>query len=389
MLDLATLLLLLTTSATVLGVATLVVAVRTSRLPGLYLWSWALLANAISYGSFGLRMIGLEAVSIVVSNAFTTLSMVLFIVALLRFHRVELASLTRVALWLAALTGAVIGVLLVEQHELRNAINVVLHMTLMLTMAWVAWWRPAGTARLTGELLIMFGALAVALVFVWRASVMLSGAPLPAPLFVPPQVQNVTYLVAFVALLTNTIGFVLMQMERAVLGERELATRDPLTGAFNRRELMRLLDQLLRQSQRHAQPLALLMVDIDHFKRVNDTFGHALGDTVLREVAERMQARLRAYDLLARYGGEEFVVVLPNSAAEAALSVAESLRATVAAAAVAIPGGSEPLTVTVSIGVHARVASAEPGEAERLLAACDVALYAAKRRGRDRVEASR
>lgn len=387
--DLATLLLLLTASATVLGIATLVVAVRITHLPGLYLWSWALLANALSYGSFGLRLVGMESVSIVISNGFTTLSMVLFIVALLRFHRVELTPLTRVALWLAALAGAAIGVLMVAQHEARNAINVVLHTALVLTMAWVAWRRPAGTARLTGELLIMFGALALAVVFMWRASVMLSGAPLPAPLYVPLQVQNATYLAAFVALLTNTIGFVLMQMERAVLGEREIATRDPLTGVFNRRELMRLLDQLLRQSQRHAQPLALLMIDIDHFKRVNDTFGHAVGDRVLREVAQRVQARLRAYDLLARYGGEEFVVVLPNSAEEAAMSVAESLRATVAAAAVPIAERRAPLTVTVSIGVHACVASADTGEAERLLAACDVALYEAKRRGRDRVEASR
>lgn len=157
-----------------------------------------------------------------------------------------------------------------------------------------------------------------------------------------------------------------------------LAHRDALTGLHNRRWLQARLEDELARQRRSCQPLALLLLDVDHFKHVNDTLGHAEGDNVLKGVARCLQAGSRATDAAARFGGEEFVVLLPDTPLEGALAVAEKLRAAVAQA----PG--MPLPVTISIGV----AMALPGDgraAAALLERADRALYAAKAAGRNRV----
>lgn len=155
---------------------------------------------------------------------------------------------------------------------------------------------------------------------------------------------------------------------------------DHLTGLHNRRHMEEHLRAQLSASCRHGHPLTVLLVDVDHFKRVNDTVGHTAGDQVLQEVARRMQAGLRGEDLLGRWGGEEFLVLLPFTGAEAARVLAERLRATLAAVPVVADGQS--LSVTVSVGGAAAQA---PG-AHDLLALADLALYACKQAGRDRVE---
>ncbi|PHK96950.1 PleD family two-component system response regulator [Pseudoroseomonas rhizosphaerae] len=157
----------------------------------------------------------------------------------------------------------------------------------------------------------------------------------------------------------------------------ELAVTDSLTGLRNRRYITRHLEGLLRSGQ-----AALLLLDVDRFKAVNDTHGHAAGDMVLRVVAQRMKEHLRAVDVLARFGGEEFVVAMANATEEEAMQVAERLRTAVAEEAVRLEGGMS-LRITASIGV----ALARPGEGlQQLMAAADAALYRAKGNGRDRVE---
>lgn len=157
----------------------------------------------------------------------------------------------------------------------------------------------------------------------------------------------------------------------------ELAVTDSLTGLRNRRYITRHIEGLLRSGR-----AALLLLDVDRFKTVNDTFGHAVGDLVLREVAGRMREHLRAVDVVARFGGEEFVIAMAGATEEEALQVADRLRA--AMGEKPIPTGrGESLSITVSIGV----AVAGQGEAlARLTAAADAALYRAKAKGRDRVE---
>jgi len=161
----------------------------------------------------------------------------------------------------------------------------------------------------------------------------------------------------------------------------EMALIDPLTGMYNQRYLMRHLRGLLEGGQNRE--LAVLMVDVDHFKAVNDDYGHAAGDKALRAIADTLRGNTRAFDSLARYGGEEFVVVMPGTAIDDALQAAERLREAVAATPFAYEPGRS-VRLTVSIGAACCPLHANTPEA--LLRAADVALYAAKRAGRNRVE---
>jgi two-component system cell cycle response regulator len=164
----------------------------------------------------------------------------------------------------------------------------------------------------------------------------------------------------------------------------ELALTDSLTGVYNRRYMATHLPSVMKQAADAAKPLALFMIDIDHFKRVNDTYGHPAGDEVLRAVARRIADTVRQIDTVARMGGEEFVAVMPDARADIAVRIAERLRQAVAEDAVAdarAPGGR--IAVTISIGV----ALAHPGDtADTLIQRADAALYRAKQSGRNRVE---
>jgi len=165
-----------------------------------------------------------------------------------------------------------------------------------------------------------------------------------------------------------------------LLGENErLATRDSLTGLANRRLFDESLQREVARARRLATPLSLLVLDVDHFKQVNDTYGHQTGDAVLREVSEALVANTKNYDVAARYGGDEFVVLLPGCSREDAMRVAERVRNGIARAV-----GEAP--VTISAGVASVPDNAS--DAERLMAAADAALYDAKRTGRDRVAGS-
>ncbi len=160
---------------------------------------------------------------------------------------------------------------------------------------------------------------------------------------------------------------------------RRMAVIDELTGIYNRRYCFDELQRLVGLTQRHDSPLSLLMIDLYHFKKVNDTHGHQAGDEVLRHAAATMRTTLRGTDTLCRYGGEEFVALLPEIGQAAALQTAERLRATLAAA----PCTTETavITVTVSVGV----ATWRAGDTdETLLARADGALYHAKEEGRNR-----
>jgi len=164
---------------------------------------------------------------------------------------------------------------------------------------------------------------------------------------------------------------------------RHAATHDSLTGLLNRSEIFVMLERELERSRRERQPLAVMLADIDYFKKVNDTLGHLFGDETLRDIARRFHSRLRVYDSVGRYGGEEFLLVLPNCEAEAAMERANELRETIAATPV-VNAGQERV-VTASIGVAISDCTGIK-EIEGLLNRADAALYAAKENGRNRVE---
>jgi two-component system, cell cycle response regulator len=166
---------------------------------------------------------------------------------------------------------------------------------------------------------------------------------------------------------------------------REQATHDGLTGLLNRSSILALLERELSRSQREAQPLSLLVVDLDRFKEINDNHGHLAGDAVLQQTAAQMKSSIRGYDALGRYGGEEFLVVLPGCSGEDAVVHAERIRKGVAG--MTALSDSLQLSVTCSIGVSFR-STPGTGDARALVREADEALYLAKNRGRNRVELS-
>jgi diguanylate cyclase (GGDEF)-like protein len=161
----------------------------------------------------------------------------------------------------------------------------------------------------------------------------------------------------------------------------EQASHDALTGLSNRASVLATLDRERNRAAREGQSLGVVLADLDHFKHINDTFGHLAGDEVLRQAARRMVAALRPYDTVGRYGGEEFLVVLPGCDPAAALGLAERLRERVAAEPVEVERGS--IRVTLSLGVTAWEQVSD-GDVVALLRAADAALYAAKSAGRNR-----
>jgi diguanylate cyclase (GGDEF)-like protein len=202
---------------------------------------------------------------------------------------------------------------------------------------------------------------------------------------VRPYQQRVMYAALGSFALLVLLGFLFGRPILRTLGDfRRIASQavtDALTGLANRRSFDEELALEWRRAERVGDPLALILADIDDFKQVNDTYGHQLGDEVLRKVAETLGSGVRQVDLAARYGGEEFAVIVPESDLAGAARLAERLRTDLLKAQVELPGGTQ-LRVTASFGVAIK---GELTRAEQLIAAADEALYEAKRAGKNRV----
>ena len=162
----------------------------------------------------------------------------------------------------------------------------------------------------------------------------------------------------------------------------ELALTDSLTGLYNRRYMETHLETLIEKAAKTQRPLGLVMIDIDHFKPINDNFGHDAGDEVLRQFASRVQGSVRGIDLACRYGGEEFVIVMPDADLAIAEAVGERLRRHIAAEPFLVTKGLNKLDVTISVGIAMRLEGDGP---DAILKRADEALYRAKRDGRNRV----
>ncbi|GAA2368762.1 hypothetical protein Cme02nite_73480 [Catellatospora methionotrophica] len=212
-----------------------------------------------------------------------------------------------------------------------------------------------------------------------------------ADLVLVGRLSLVTLVVTTLLLLGLLVRQVVATRDRARLtqGLRTAAITDQLTGLYNRRFFKEMIDVEAERSDRRGLPLSLVLIDLDHFKEVNDTYGHTVGDAVLTDVGQRLRREVRGSDLLCRYGGEEFVCLLPGTGAQAAYELAERLRQTLRSTPVIVPGMAEPVLLTASLGV----ATAEPGlrgrvDTDALINEADQAVYRAKALGRDRVVGS-
>ncbi len=175
------------------------------------------------------------------------------------------------------------------------------------------------------------------------------------------------------------------QLQKERQSFENLAFTDPLTGLYNRRMFLEIAKKNINEAKRYNEPLSLIMLDIDHFKRINDTYGHDIGDVVLKFLASILKNNVRASDIIARWGGEEFIILLPKTELKQAYKVAEKIRKIVEMSTIKLPDG-ERLNFTISLGV-----SSFGGyeDLEELIKKADIALYEAKRKGRNRTEVYR
>ncbi len=168
----------------------------------------------------------------------------------------------------------------------------------------------------------------------------------------------------------------------------EMAVTDQLTGLYNRRYLASHLSAMFDRAFWTGQPLSIMVLDLDHFKAINDTYGHDAGDKVLQEFADRVRGSVRAIDLACRYGGEEFLIAMPDTDKKYAAVVAERLREQVAEKKIVVNGGRDEVAVTVSIGISCTDDGSEEDTSQKLVKRADEALYEAKSSGRNRVSQS-
>ncbi len=285
-----------------------------------------------------------------------------FVYGLLRQRRNRLA----VALiWLEVLVHAGIGSLLIGWDS-------GFHLFLLMFIPAIVVGTPRRWAATMVVVLLLFY-----LGLQWACAAL--GALSPLPPWTLQLVQSVNVAMIFALFYTMAAYY----RATVIKAERRLfaaATTDALTGLVNRSQFHALAQAELARQRRIGSPTALVLADIDHFKRINDTHGHEAGDQVLAQVASALRQGLREGDVLARWGGEEFLILLPSTALERAAALAERLRLAVAALPLAV--GGQPLSVTVSLGVAPVDAE---GELQAATASADLALYASKRDGRNRV----
>ncbi|WP_124951126.1 GGDEF domain-containing protein [Sulfuriferula thiophila] len=212
--------------------------------------------------------------------------------------------------------------------------------------------------------------------FIWH-----SHAGIYQGVYTQLPVNTLLFFIATVVQLFVTFGFVLMLNNRLVAEVQKLALRDMLTGAFNRRDLEAEAAVQWARHLRTGDTLAIMMLDIDLFKSVNDQYGHQTGDEVLRHLARIAQSVIRGDDYFARYGGEEFCILMPSTTEQEALVLAERLRTTYAAATIEFSG--KPMNSTISVGIADSMQT--DSSFSSLIAAADQALYRAKQEGRNRV----
>ncbi|WP_416401055.1 GGDEF domain-containing protein [Alicycliphilus denitrificans] len=376
--DLPTMLLMTVASSVTMAVA--IVAVRhNARKDGLGLWSIALLLHACAYVLLALRGRVPDMVSVVLANIVLSGVFALMLAAVLQFQG-------RVPRWwqtaVPVAATAVLFTVFVEHYVARLVIAGMLFSAQLGLSLW-ALWRPPQPTPGRGARLIMVGVTLQAVSLMARAALAVGGQMPTAGLLEASPIQFLTFFATFVVVILSSLGMIFMVKDRADADNRYFATHDELTGVANRRALIQALDRDVAHAVRSGEPYALLMLDVDHFKSVNDGHGHRAGDQVLCHVAAILRARLRAQDLVGRYGGEEFVVLLPGTPARGAAGLAETLREAVEQTPCEYGGRAIP--VTVSIGVCG--ARLEGGDTwDRLIHAADQALYAAKAAGRNRVE---
>lgn len=347
---------------------------RAEDADGLRLWTAALALQALVFGLFFLRNLIPGFFSILLANTGLSVSYSLFLAAICQFQQ---RHLSRLLFWCPPVVVAVAFSFLMANISARIIVGGLVFITQILLVFCALLsrhYRVSGRGKylLASGLGIMISVLAMRIL---------------SAIFVPDQltsilretpIQVLTFLAAFITLILTSNGFVLMIKERADERIRLMAMKDRLTGIWNRIRLEEAAQLEIARLERYGHPVSLIMVDLDHFKEINDQFGHTMGDVVLKEFCAVVQGCIRTTDLLGRWGGEEFLILLPNSGFANAAPLAERIRAAVEQHEFA---GRHRITASLGFAV-----CQSTDTWDSWLDRADKALYRAKNAGRNRVE---
>ena len=357
------------------------VARKTDDSAPLRMWTWGNWSMLLAFALLFSRLFGPLWLSSIGGNIFLLLGFALYSQAIFLF----LHGTAQRALWVALCVSCVAVAAVYPLMDLAQRANVY-SLLCVLMLAPGVWhivrhgWAQEPSLRTVA---LTMGLCAFGLVF--RAIQAWIDPVTFGDIMQPGQGPAITFLVASMCLLGSGFGFILAVLERTASHMKTLATHDGLTDCLNRNAAVALLDNTLQRAQRTGESTSLVMLDLDHFKTVNDKYGHRTGDDVLRKFAQTARLHLRGSDVLARMGGEEFAIILPATDAVGAVYVAESVRAAVEAMVVSdLKDGT--VSVTVSAGVACVAGGGAPATPDQLYQRADAALYAAKAAGRNRIE---
>ena len=339
-------------------------------------WCLALLAGCVSFGALAFRDIVPDVSSIMLVNASLAAGIAAQGAAIDQFEQRKSPTYR-----LVLLIGAAVAVSFVSNIAHRVAIFGLVFGSGYIWLALMSY-RLATASRVVRAIMMVSFGLATVL-FLMRTSVAMLNPRAMQVMTAPNIWQSLTMAASFLVVTCSSFGYLLLYKERADQQAARLATTDALTGALNRRMLSELGERALARSRRRRLSMSVVMLDIDHFKTVNDRFGHAVGDLVLQRFVEVLQRELRTEDVLIRYGGEEFCLLLPEQPRHEARAVAERLRAAIQATTV--QANDKNISITLSAGVAAFEVE-DLGLLQKLLEQADAALFTAKRNGRNRVE---
>lgn len=350
-----------------------------SKHDGMGKWAVAMLLETLVWMLIAARGVLPDVLSIIAANGLKAASHALILAAIHEFQRRPAPQWQN---WLPIALTLLQATLLVDDLQGRFIWGSLIYGFQMVLIARALLSDEETRAGRAWRLLFM-GIVMIMLVLVLRTGLALFGlSEIAQPQNGVPvhPVQILAYVAVMATALLGSIGFVLMVKERTDREIMRLAMTDSLTHIPNRRALMEWAEHAL--GRRSGSPLAILMIDVDHFKPVNDTYGHQTGDEVLRKIVELLEGRLRGHDFIGRYGGEEFCVIAPDTDHNGALALAESLRAIIDTTP--FTAGGKEIALSVSIGI----ALCPPNvtrELKEVLAESDTALYAAKQAGRNKV----
>lgn len=379
MFDIRSLLIVMVATNTVLAIALWIGNGRRLQ-GGLAQWTIALSAQAAAFALFAGRGLVPDWASLVAGNGLLGVSLSFMAAAIVAFRAGALPAVVHVA---CGATAAFAAGALLHTEDARIILVNLLFAAGQVALLALAWKPVEGVgAGARGLFLASFVLGAASLLS--RAAVRLAWPDSGDAFLAPSIIHAIGLMIAYTAVLLSSVSFLLMQKDRADFLAGQLASLDPLTGAFNRRTFIELAGKQLSRARRLDAPLSLVLLDIDHFKRVNDTHGHLAGDEVLKRFAELVRDQLRREDIFVRYGGEEFCLLLPDVPGPGAVALAGRIRRAVSKAAFVADG--EAIELTVSAGVAARLDEG-PEALDALIARADEALYIAKNRGRNRVAA--